>query len=289
MTAAETPSAPQAAAARMHARSVAARSGSSFLWGMRVLPRPRREAMYAIYAFCREVDDIADEPGAIEDKLAALVGWRTEIDRLFEGNPTRSTTRALLPALAAYSLPKKEFLAVIDGMEMDAREAMVAPSLADFELYCRRVAGAVGCLSICAFGATGSDGEQLAVTLGEALQVTNVLRDLDEDAARGRLYLPAELLEEAGIAARDPGAVLADPGLGEVCSVLVERARRCFSHSQDLCAALDSQRVKPAILMMEVYRRVLYRLDRRGWAAPRRPVRVTGMEKAWIALRHGLF
>ena len=153
--------------------------------------------MYAIYAFCREVDDIADEPGAIEDKLAALVGWRTEIDRLFEGNPTRSTTRALLPALAAYSLPKKEFLAVIDGMEMDAREAMVAPSLADFELYCRRVAGAVGCLSICAFGATGSDGEQLAVTLGEALQVTNVLRDLDEDAARGRLYLPAAWLPAA--------------------------------------------------------------------------------------------
>ena len=289
MTAAETLSAPQAAAARAHTRSVAERSGSSFFWGMRVLPRSRREAMYAIYAFCREVDDIADEPGTIEDKLAALAGWRTEIDRLFEGDPTRPTTRALLPPLAAYNLPKAEFLAVIDGMEMDAREAMVAPSLADFELYCRRVAGAVGCLSICAFGATGPAAEQLAVTLGEALQVTNVLRDLDEDAVRGRLYLPAELLEEAGIAARDPGAVLADPRLGEVCSVFVERARRCFSHSQDLCAALERKRVKPAILMMEVYRRMLERLDRRGWAAPRRPVRVTGMEKAWIALRHGLF
>jgi phytoene synthase len=289
MTAAGTLSALQAAAARAHAHSVAARSGSSFLWGMRILPPPRREAMYAIYAFCREVDDIADEPGAIEDKLAVLAGWRTEIDRLFQGNPSRPTTQALLPALSAYNLPKSEFLAVIDGMEMDAREAMVAPSLADFDLYCRRVAGAVGCLSIHAFGAAGPVAEQLAVTLGEGLQITNVLRDLDEDAARGRLYLPAELLEEAGIAARAPGAVLADPRVGEACAVFADRARRRFSHSRDLCAALERKRVKPAALMMEVYRRLLDRLERRGWAPPRRPVRVTGVEKAWIAIRHGLF
>jgi phytoene synthase len=202
MTAAETLSAPQAAAARAHTRSVAERSGSSFFWGMRVLPRSRREAMYAIYAFCREVDDIADEPGTIEDKLAALAGWRTEIDRLFEGDPTRPTTRALLPPLAAYNLPKAEFLAVIDGMEMDAREAMVAPSLADFELYCRRVAGAVGCLSICAFGATGPAAEQLAVTLGEALQE----RRASPRGIRARCWPTPDSAKFARSSSNGPGA-----------------------------------------------------------------------------------
>ncbi|MFQ6019054.1 MAG: presqualene diphosphate synthase HpnD [Kiloniellaceae bacterium] len=288
MTAADTLSTADSAAARAHARTVASRSGSSFLWGMRVLPRPRREAMYAIYAFCREVDDIADEPGATEDKLAALADWRTEITRVYEGRPSRFTACALLEAVQSYDLPKDEFLAVIDGMDMDAREAMVAPGLADFELYCRRVAGAVGCLSVRTFGARGPGPEELAMTLGEALQITNVLRDLDEDAARGRLYLPAELLEQAGIAARDPAAVLADPALDRVCAELADRARARFTRSRELLAACDRRLLKPGVLMMEVYRRILDRLERRGWAPPRQPVRVSGIEKAWIVLRHGL-
>ena len=119
---------------RQYVRQVVSRSGSSFLWGMRVLPRPRREAMYAIYAFCREIDDIADEPGAEAAKLAALAAWREEIERLYAGTPTRPTSRALLGPLRAYDLPKEEFLALIDGMEMDAREAMVAPSMDQLDL-----------------------------------------------------------------------------------------------------------------------------------------------------------
>ncbi len=289
MTAAETLSAREIDAAREHAHEVAARSGSSFLWGIRILPRPRREAMYAIYAFCREVDDIADEAGSTEEKLAALDVWRDEVARLYEGRPRHPTALALLPAVEAYGLPREEFLAVIDGMAMDAREAMVAPSLADFTLYCRRVAGAVGRLSIRTFGACEPEAADLALVLGEALQITNVLRDLDEDAAQGRLYLPAELLDEAGIAVRLPAAVLADPALARVCEALVARARERFARSGELLGACERRSVKPAVLMMEIYRRILDRLEARGWAPPRRRVRVSRPEKAWVALRYGLF
>ena len=275
-------------AARDHVHAVVKRSGSSFLWGMRVLPKPRREAMYAIYAFCREVDDVADEPGDRDEKLAELAAWRAEIDRLYAGRPGRPTTRALLGPVREFDLPKEEFLALIDGMEMDAREAMVAPSLADLESYCRRVAGAVGMLSIRAFGAEGPAARELAVVLGEALQVTNILRDLPEDAARGRLYLPRELLERHGIAARDPERVLAHPALAEVCAELGAMARRRFARARELLSACDRRSVRPCALMMEVYGRLLERLEIRGWDKPEEAVRVSRLEKAWIVLRHGL-
>jgi squalene synthase HpnD len=289
MTVAGPLSASDAASARAHARAVAFRSGSSFLLGMRILPRQRRDAMYAIYAFCREVDDIADEAGAVEQKLAALEAWREEIERLYRGRPTRPTTRALLDPVGAFDLPKDEFLAVIDGMEMDARESMVAPDREAFGLYCRRVAGAVGCLSIRAFGTDGPAAEELAVVLGDALQITNVLRDLDEDAARGRLYLPAELLGDAGIPLDSPASVLSHPAVGEVCDSLAKEAHQRFARSARLIATCDRGAVRPAVVMMQVYRLILERLEARGWAAPRRPVRVSRIEKAWIAVRHGLF
>jgi phytoene synthase len=279
---------PAATAAVHHVHEVVRRSGTSFLWGMRVLPPPRREAMFAIYAFCREVDDVADEPGEPGAKLARLEEWRAEIARLYEGRPTRPTTRALAGPVAAYGLPRDEFLAVIDGMEMDAREAMVAPSLEDFGLYCRRVAGAVGMLSIHAFGAQEPHAREIAVALGEALQITNILRDLAEDAARGRLYLPRELLEAHGIATRDPQAVLDHPGLAPASAELAARARARFQRTRELIGSCDPRPIKPCILMMQIYERVLARLEARGWHRPREAVRVSKVEKLWIALRYGL-
>jgi squalene-associated FAD-dependent desaturase len=192
--------------------------------------------MYAIYAFCREIDDIADEPGAEATKLAALAAWRGEIERLFAGAPTRPTSRSLLGPLRTYDLPKEEFLALIDGMEMDAREAMVAPSRDQLELYCRRVAGAVGMLSIKAFGARDPAAPELALVLGEAFQLINILRDLAEDAARGRLYLPREMLERHGIATEDPRSALADPAVAQVCAELGALARRRLTRGQELLA-----------------------------------------------------
>src|SRR5690606_38011850 len=161
-----------------HVRAVATASGSSFLWGMRLLPRPRREAMYAIYAFCREVDDIADEGGSPAEKQRALAAWREEIERLYHSRPTRAITRALLRPVADYGLPKGECLAIIDGMEMDTQQDIRAPALVDLRLYCRRVAGAVGVLSVRVFGAGEPEARDLALAQGDALQLTNILRDL---------------------------------------------------------------------------------------------------------------
>jgi phytoene synthase len=243
--------------------------------------------MFAIYAFCREVDDIADEPGVPEAKRAALAEWRQEIDRLYAGRPQRPTTRALVGPVREFDLLREDFLAVIDGMEMDAVEDLQAPSLAQLELYCARVAGAVGQLSVRAFGDRGDAARRLGLAEGRALQLTNILRDLEEDAARGRLYLPRELLDKHGIAASDPAAVLAHPALPSVCDELAAIARASFAEADALLAKLDRKQMRPAIIMMEVYRRTLEALVERGWRALDRPVGPSTFGKLWIALRHG--
>ena len=275
-------------AAQDHVRAVATRSGSSFLWGMRLLPRPRREAMYAIYAFCREVDDIADEGGTPAEKQRALAAWREEIERLYAGRPQLPTAKALLRPLRDYGLPKEEFLAVIDGMEMDAREDIRAPSLEDFRLYCRRVAGAVGVLSVHAFGAEEPEARELALAEGDALQFTNILRDVAEDAERGRLYLPRELLQRHGIEATDPLEVLRDPRLPAVCRDLAALAEERFAEAERLMARCKRGPMRPARIMLAVYRRLLTLLERRDWQDPKTRVSLPKAEKLWIALRNGL-
>lgn len=285
---AEDQAVPLGEAALSHVEEVVKRSGSSFTLGMRILPPERRAAMYAIYAFCREADDIADEPGAVATKLRELDAWREEIERLYQKRPSRPTTRALLGPVETYGLPKEEFIAVLDGVEMDAREMMVAPSLEDFRLYCRRVAGAVGRLSIHVFGDSGEVARELALVEGEALQITNVLRDVAEDALTGRLYLPRELLEAEGIFARIPAEVLDHPALPRVCARLAEMAHRRFAEARQLLSRCDRRRLKPAALMLEVYGRLLDRLEARGWQRLQEPVRVPRAQKLWILVRHGL-
>jgi len=279
----------ESAEARAHVDAVVGRSKTSFLSGMRILPRPRRRAMYAIYAFCREVDDIADEPGPLPAKLEALALWRREIEALYAGRPTQPTAQALLRPVADYRLPKAEFLAIVDGMEMDARGPIVAPELATLALYCRRVAGAVGQLSVRVFGATGADAEALAVAEGEALQLTNILRDQAEDAADGRLYLPAEALAAAGIAARDPALVMMHPEVGTARRLVAEQARRRFAESRRLIARLPRRGVKPARLMLEVYWRLFRMMERRGCQQVLPRVSLSKPRKLWVLLRYGLF
>ena len=286
-TAMQSPSDGLLAAAEAHVRRVATGSGSSFLWGMRLLPRPRREAMYAIYAFCREVDDIADEGGKPAEKLARLADWREEIERLYAGRPGQPTTRALLRPVEDYGLPKAEFHAVIDGMEMDAREDICAPEMEIFRLYCRRVAGAVGVLSVHAFGATEPEAKALALAEGDALQFTNILRDLREDAGRGRLYLPRELLENNGIASRDPAAVLQDPRLPAACRALAVMAEERFAEAERLMSLCGRGPMRPARIMLAVYRRLLTRLQHQDWCDMSVRVSLPKAEKLWIALRNG--
>lgn len=273
--------------ARRHVHDVVRRSGTSFFWGMRVLSRERREAMFAVYAFCREVDDIADEPGELTVRRRELDEWRAEIDRLYAGRPVWPTARALLPAISLYRLPREEFLAVIDGMEMDLTNSMRGPTFEELRLYCRRVAGAVGMLSVRVFGATEPQSRDLAVSLGEALQLTNILRDLDEDAARGRLYLPREMLARHGILRASPAEVLRHPALPMVCRDLAAIARERFGESEALIAQCDRRRLRPSIVMMEIYRRILDRLEQRGWKDIDRDVTIGTGAKLALFLRHG--
>src|SRR5262249_50077702 len=177
-------------------------SGSSFYSAMRILPRAQRDAMFEIYSFCRQVDDIADSRGPREARRAELDHWRADIDALYSGRAV-PRTQGLVAPLHNFGLRREDFHAVIDGMEMDVVADIRAPDDATLDLYCNRVASAVGRLSVRVFGMDEQDGIALAHHLGRALQLTNILRDLDEDAALGRLYLPAEGLRKAGISATD--------------------------------------------------------------------------------------
>jgi hydroxysqualene synthase len=282
------PDRPEVGAAEVHVRDVVLGSGTSFYWGMRLLPEAKRKGMYAIYAFCREVDDVADGTAPVTAKLEALAGWRREVDALFAGTPSRTTALALLDPIARFDLPAAEFHAVIDGMEMDAAGTMRAPPLRELRRYCRCVAGAVGLLSIRVFGADGEYARRGALALGEALQLTNILRDLSEDAARGRLYLPRELLQEHQVAHADPASALHDPNFGNVCNALALQARVRFADAERHFKRGDRRQLRPALIMMHVYRRTLDRLSARGWRQLDDPVRLAKPERLWLALRYGL-
>jgi presqualene diphosphate synthase len=260
-------------------------SGSSFYNAMRVLPRAQREAMFEIYSFCRQVDDIADSSGPRGERREELARWRADIDALYAGKPV-PRTRGLQAPLRNFGLRREDFHAVIDGMEMDVVGDIRAPDDAALELYCDRVASAVGRLSVRVFGMEERDGIALAHHLGRALQLTNILRDLDEDAAFGRLYLPAEALREAGIAATDPPAVLAHPGLGKACARIVERARGHFTEADAIMARNPRRTVRAPRIMAEAYRLILGSLVARGWSHPRRPIHLPKLRLLWIIMRH---
>ena len=263
-------------------------SGSSFYAAMRLLPQAEREAMFAIYAFCREVDDIADEPGPTADERRALLdGWRRDVDRLFEGDPPGRAVDLIEPA-RRFGLAREDFLAVIDGMEMDVGEGIRAPAFAVLDLYCDRVASAVGRLSVRVFGMEEAPGRELAHHLGRALQFTNILRDLDEDAAVGRMYLPAEALEAAGIEAREPAEVLAHPGIDRACRWLAAKAHVHYRAADRIVGARPKGRLRPPRLMSGAYGEILRRMEAVGWAPPRHRVSLGKGRLAWIVLTRGL-
>ncbi|HYH19436.1 MAG TPA: presqualene diphosphate synthase HpnD [Azospirillum sp.] len=266
--------------------SVAGRSGSTFYWPMLLLPRSKRAAMFAIYAYCRQVDDIVDEPGDPDAKRRALDSWRQEIRQLYAGHaPTTPLSAALKGAIERYGLPRGELEAVIDGMAMDLAGIMRAPDLDTLTLYCRRVAGAVGLLAIRVFDRAEPATEAFALALGEALQLTNILRDVVEDAGLDRLYLPRDLLLAAGIDATAPAAVLAHPSLPAVCAALAARAEARFIEADGWLTQCRRGRLWAAVAMMVLYRRLLGRLQARGWNDLSRTVRLHKRACAWVTLR----
>ncbi len=273
------------AEARRHAQATVAKSGTSFGAGMRILSRRRREAMYAIYAFCREVDDIADEPGTLQEKQSGLGAWRMEIERVYRGAPTTPTGVALLEPIKDFDLPKEEFILVIEGMEMDAAGPIIAPAMDGLLAYTRRAAGAVGMLSMPVFGAPRSQAaEDFALSLGDALQLTNILRDVEEDAVEGRLYLPAELLKKYDCPL-SPHAIGAAPGLPRVREDLAAVAREKFTATRAALAQLDWRMLRPALLMMGVYEHYLNMMTARGWDNGQPKPEISKFQKILIAAR----
>jgi squalene synthase HpnD len=252
---------------------------------MRILPRAQREAMFEIYSFCRAVDDIADDPGPRELRRGQLERWRFDIATLYDGMPPEDLL-GLAAAVRAFNLRHEDFAAIIDGMEMDVVADICAPDSATLDLYCDRVACAVGRLSVRVFGMPPDAGLTLAHHLGRALQFTNILRDLDEDAGMGRLYLPREALRAEGIAATEPHAVLAHPALGRVCNFLVERAARHFREGKAIMAKSPRRTVRAPRIMAEAYRGILNKLVARGFDPPRTPVRLSRPRLVFIVLRH---
>ncbi|WP_375262691.1 squalene/phytoene synthase family protein [Palleronia sp.] len=245
---------------------IVARSGSSFRLGMRLLPAERRRAIIAIYAFCRSVDDIVDGPLPLTDKAAGVDAWERELDLAAHGKAATPVGRDLAHAIARFDLPPEEFALVIDGMRMDLR-GILAPDRATFQAYIRRVAGAVGILSMHVFGAwRGETSRRFALSLARALQITNILRDIEEDAGLGRLYLPADLLRDAGIPA-DPSRVPGAPGLPKVRARLATEAREAFGEARHEIAGHPRLRLAPALLMMGPYDRLLRCIE----ADPSRP------------------
>lgn len=285
-----TPRAPDIARANRRVATIVSESGTSFGYGMKILRRPRREAMFAIYAFCRAVDDIADAPGPVEEKLRALGDWRRSINTLYDtGRVKGPITCALHQPIQRYALPRDEFLGMIDGMEMDVRGPIRAPDWQTLKLYCRRVAGTVGLLSIRAFGA-GDDPQtqEFALALAEALQLTNILRDIAEDAGEGRLYLPREALVAAGIDSTEPSDVLAHPRLHEVAEAVSAQAWTDFQRADALLEHCDRKALRPALLMLGAYEAILTRLTRRGWLRVLEPLPVSKTAKLWAGIARGL-
>ncbi len=263
----------------------ASASGSSFYAAMRILPREQREAMFQIYSFCRQVDDIADSDGPRPQRLAALQQWRDDIEALYQGHPP-ARLRDYVPSVRKFDLAREDFLAVVDGMEMDVPQDIRAPDSATLDLYCDRVASAVGRLSVRVFGLPREEGVLLAHHLGRALQLTNILRDIDEDATIGRLYLPREGLLHAGIASTDPREVVSDPALPKVCTPLVERARMHFEKADEIMDRNSRRLVRAPRIMSKYYGAILELLVDRGFALPRAPVRLNKLARIAILLRY---
>jgi squalene synthase HpnD len=262
-------------------------SASSFYIGMRLLPPPQRAAVFEIYSFCRAVDDVADDPGPRETRLAPLQQWRADVDALFAGTPP-PRLRGLAGPVRDFALNREDFHAIVDGMEMDVVADIRAPDWATLDLYCDRVASAVGRLCVRVFGMGRTDGIELAYHLGRALQLTNILRDLDEDSGISRLYLPREALTQCGITASEPAAVLYHPNIAQACELVVARARNHFARADEIMARSPRRLVRTPKVMGEVYKLKLDGLIARGFAPPRPPVRVSRLQLLWILARYAV-
>ncbi len=261
-------------------------SGSSFRHGMRCLPKARQQGMYAIYAFCRCVDDIADdETATVEDRLTRLDAWHKSISEL-ERSPANPQSSKLTEALAAvaarYGLVYEECHAMIDGMRMDVLGPICCPDDETFTLYCRRVAVSAGLLSLPIMGACDSQSRKFAEHLGHALQCVNIIRDVAEDAQLGRCYLPISVLDECGISTRCPHEIINHPNIGIARQKLADTAHHHFDNALNALTLHNADALRPARLMMLAYQDILRRIEAQGWSNLTRPAKPPIWKKLWL-------
>jgi len=261
--------------------------GSSFYLAMRLMPKRERDAMFAIYAFCRRVDDIADDGlGTRAERHERLEAWRYDLETLYDGQKPQRVA-FLAPAVAQFGLRKQDFFTILDGMDMDVAEDIVAPDLGTLDLYCERVASAVGRLSIKVFGMDEGPGFELAHHLGRALQLTNILRDIDEDASIGRLYLPREYLFAAGFKSLDPRMVISDPRVDGVCRAVAALAHDHYEQADAILARKPKGRIATPRLMGAVYSEILKATEAQGFAPPRKRISLSRGKLLSLLLRVG--
>ncbi|MCK5920919.1 MAG: presqualene diphosphate synthase HpnD [Methylococcales bacterium] len=267
-----------------YCRDKTAKSGSSFYYSFLFLPAKQRQAIMALYAFCREVDDTVDE---ISDETVArtkLNWWREEINRTFAGAPRHPVGKALLAARAHFDLHPEYFAEIIDGMEMDLNQQRYA-DFPQLTLYCHRVAGIVGLLSAEIFGYTSRDTVKYAEQLGMALQLTNIIRDVREDAERGRIYLPQELLAQHGVDPTDILALQSSPALIACLRELATKAEQYYQRADDLLPACDRYKQRAGLMMAAIYHTTLDEIAADDFAVMQQRTSLPPLRKLWIAWR----
>ncbi|MDN0076172.1 presqualene diphosphate synthase HpnD [Crenobacter sp. SG2303] len=267
----------------------AAQSGSSFYYSFRFLKEEQRRAITALYAFCREVDDVVDECHDPNVAAAKLEWWRGEVDKLYFGTPEHPVTRALKPHVAAFDLPQAWFAEIIDGMAMDLEFARYE-RYADLQLYCHRVAGVVGQLSAQIFGYTDRATLKYAHELGIAFQLTNIIRDVGEDARRGRIYLPVEDLQRFNVPAADIQAYKETEAFGQMMAFQIERAEQHYRQAWELLPAADRKAQRVGLAMAAIYRATLAEIKRDGAAKVlNQRLSLTPVRKLWLAWKTWTF
>ena len=260
----------------------------SFFWSTALLLAPRRDAMQALYFFCRELRDVAEGDASRTLKLALLTDWRTQIGLLYAGRPQHFVTRALNNAVVQFDLRCVDFLAIIDGIETEAKADIRAPSLEQLYLYCKQRAVSVIRIAIRILGTAPAGADQVAAALGRGMVLTGILRDLTQDARRHRLYLPRELVQAHGIFATTPSYVLAQPALPQVCNALAEWAAHWIADAEDALEGRSRWRMGAATALLSGYRRLLRALLVRGWKRLDEPVRIPAWCRPALAIGHSL-